>query len=350
MATFFDGDGFDDYNGLGVSPGIQANWVLAGTGAASLQVGRFGVGQRLRLGASGVNNRLATMTLPSAVGTLTVGFMFAVATLPTGNAVGAHFALLQAGTYQVGWRITTLGEIVVYRLSAGNAGTELFRTPINTINTAAVEYYIETTVVISDTLGQVIIRLDGTTTVVNISAQDTKNHATLATVNQIQLGPTVSEVDAFDYDDMYWRDDSTMIGDVRWEELKVNGDGATLNWTPSTGVTHNTLLDEATVDTTDYVQGTNVGDLDILDVADLSSTPTTIYIVKPVDWAQKTDASARAIAVGIDSGGTIDDGANQVLQSTVGRFARPLLLNPNGSVAWTAAAVNALKRRLKVAA
>jgi hypothetical protein len=100
---------------------------------------------------------------------------------------------------------------------------------------------------------------------------------------------------------------------------------------------------------TDYVQGSNVGDTDRYDFTNLSSIPATIDAVQVVAFAQKTDAATRAIALQVKSGATISDGANLSLAVGYQRFERLLTSDPNGSIAWTGANVNALQGGPKIA-
>lgn len=289
----FDWDGFDDYNGIGAAPGVQANYALSGSGTSSLLTGRFGVGQRWRFtGGSAGNPRWAIRQLPSAASTLTIGHMLSSVSAPPSSAsVWANLMLYQAGTAQVGWRTDSNGAILVYRMSSQTAGTLLGQSA-NGVIVDGQEYYAETTFVIHDTTGSVLIRLNGTDTVVNLTGLDTKNHATLATADQFQIGANAQET--IEFDDLYWRDDATMLGDSRCEQLNANSDGATLNFTPSTGSSHFGVVDEAVVDVSDYLSGSNVGDVDELGLTDMSNTPTTIHGVKGIDWALKTDAAARS--------------------------------------------------------
>lgn len=345
--SLLDYDGFDDYNGVGTSPGVDAAWTNSGAGAASLSAGRFGVGQRLTLGANGSGNRNKQRALGSSVSTFTIGGMINIVSVP-GSALHATLALIMSGTYQCGWRFNNLGGIDVYRYSSASAGTLLGSTA-NGIITPDSEPNIETTFVINDATGSVTINLNGVQ-VLSLTNQDTKNHATLATADTFLIGfsSTTTGTATCDFDDLYWRDDSTMLGDVRVEQLLPNSDGATLNFTPSTGVNHYACVDEATVDTTDYLSGTSVGDLDLLGLTDLSNTPSSIYAVKSVVWALKTDAATRSVAAGVKSGATASDGANYALASTVQKSSRMMATDPNTSAAWTATAVNALQLQPKV--
>lgn len=330
MAVVFM-DGFDSYNGTGVAPtGVQARW----TGAfASLVAGRFGTGQA----ATWTNGTgAATSPLFTAVAGFTCGFGVFMTTF---SDTARAFTFLAGATVHVALRFNVDGSITALRdttvLGSSAAGVLLGST----------WHTVECEVVISDTIGRVTVYVDGVS-VLNLTSQDTRNGATTAvdTFSRVSAGPTLR------LDDLYITDSATKpTAALRIETLYPTSDGATLNWTPSTGVSHFGVVDEAQASTTDYISASLVGDVDELNMGDLATTPTAIEAVDVVLYALKTDATARTLFPGVKSGATISDGTAVPLSTTGGRFDRILAVDPNTSAAWTAAAVNALVARPKVA-
>lgn len=324
-------DGFDSYNGIGAAPtGVQARWT--GT-PASLVVGRFGTGQAVTYTTG---TAASTSPIFTGVSGFTCGFgVFLTSFSDTIRAV----SFLSGVTVHVALRFNIDGSITALRdttvLGSSAAGVVLLST----------WHTVECEVVISDTVGRVTIYVDGAS-VLNLTAQDTRNGATTTvdTFARVNGGP------AMRLDDLYITDSATKpTAALRIETLYPTSDGVTLNWTPSTGVSHFGVVDEAQASTTDYISASLVGDVDELNMGDLSAAPTAIEAVDLVMYALKSDATARTLFPGVKSGATTSDGAAVTLSTTGGRFDRIMAVDPNTSAAWTAAAVNALIARPKVA-
>lgn len=138
-------------------------------------------------------------------------------------------------------------------------------------------------------------------------------------------------------------ENSAFLPECRIQQLLPNADGGTLQLVPSTGATHFGVVDEAQVATADYLQGTLDGEHDLLGVQDLASVPGSILGLKIIGWAKKTDAASRAWKLGIKSGATVDDGAQQSLTTDLKYLERLFETDPNTALAWTQAGVNAVE-------
>ena len=247
---------------------------------------------------------------------------------------------MNGGTTHVDIAFDLDGSVVAKR-----SGTELGRSSPGKFM-VGLWYSLAIEVVIHDTTGRVTIYKDGEQ-VLNLTNQDTRNGAT-TTVTQLKLGSGAGGF-SYQYDDIYIHDSATALTDhPRIEVLYPSGDGGTLTLTPSTGVNHYAVVDETQADTSDYLSGSAVGNLDLLDATNLSGSPTTIPHVGIVAVAAKTDATARSVALGVKSGATTSDGGNFALSTTIARYERGIDLDPNTAAAWTAAAVNALQFQPKV--
>jgi hypothetical protein len=207
-------------------------------------------------------------------------------------------------------------------------------------------YSFQMEVVISDTVGRVTVYLDGAQ-VLDLTGQDTANGATL-TVNNLKFFAATSS--NYEVDDLIVTDTATRLTNpVRIETLYPDSDGATLDWTQSTGGTHFGVVDEAVASATDYLEAASVGNVDELGLTALSSTPTSIEEVNVIMYASKTDAAIRSVYPGVKSGATTSDGTAYFLTSSGGRVERPITTDPDTAAAWSAAGVNALQVRPKVA-
>ena len=340
MAVVFR-EGFDTYNGSGVAPGLGATWTVNGAGNTSIQAGRI-TGRCVRgrnSSALGTNNTYIEKTF---------------------SAIGTNAAL---GVAVMVENVATLGTDVFidlgseFRLAFRNGGTvAIFRgaTQLAVTSTAIVASgtwnYFEVELTISATVGYVRVYRNGEP-ITDLSI--TNGNTGTASIARIAFDTRGSNAGnaARSYvsiDDIYIVDTNVRLGERTIETLYLVSDGSTLMLVPSTGTDHFAVVDETQANTTDYLTGTNVGDLDLLGLGNLSSNPQTIDEVNIIVWALKTDAGTRAIKAGVKSGSTTSDGPDLFLATTIQKFDRPLALNPNGNVPWTKAAVDALELQPKV--
>jgi len=330
-------DGFDVYNGDGTLTGLQSKWFLNSTQSTDLISGRFS-GQALRISNS--TPALARRSFPNTT-SMGLGVALRAAGFPTGDLLGFNIlAILSTGTYTLGLICQTTGAISVYRATGAGAGTFLGASNPGVI-VANTWHYLEVGLEVHATLGSVSISVDGRN-VLTLTNVNTSNG--VANVNQLQLGPPNNLLGngTFDYDDLYITDSNSTIGERRIETLYPTSDIVN-GWTPSTGTSNFALVDEAQVNgDTDYIQATAIGTVDTYGFQDLSGTPGIIDAVQVSAFAEKTDATTRAIQLQVISGGTTSNGASFNLATNYNKFERLMLLNPNGNISWTYLTVNAL--------
>lgn len=100
---------------------------------------------------------------------------------------------------------------------------------------------------------------------------------------------------------------------------------------------------------TSYVQSSNIADVDLYNLFDLASTPTSIFGVSVRSVMAKSDAGARGGQVEIKSGSTVTDLTAKNLSTTFTHYSDTQDTDPDTSAAWTATGVNSLKIGPKVA-
>lgn len=344
-------DGFDSYNGTGAVPGMQARWNAEATSAFGMVAGRFG-GQAFASNNASTDGRMYLL-LPAPQTQGAFGFAFRAATLTTQLAgVAAFWCTVRTTSgsgFQLGLRSNNNGAIEAWRATSRSAGT-LLGTSANGVIVFNTWHYVECEIVISDTVGVFNVYVDSIL-VLSLSAQDTRNGAP-ADFDAISLGHhgVFTNAGNHQFDDFYITDTAAKLGERRVETLYPSADvtGAT-DWTQSTGANRWSTVDEATVDITDYISATTVGNVERFTHPGMSSTPASIDAVQVVSYGLKTDATARSIAMQVKSGATTSDGANFALATTTIQMRRALLAtDPNTAAAWTAAAVNALEFGVKV--
>lgn len=338
-------EGFDTYNGTGTNTGLQAKW--SGSAGGSMATGRFtGQSFQARNTNSGVGGSAASRLLPSAIGSFTVGFAFRAVTLTSMNGGTNNTFLTLLGSSG------TVSQITMYVDNNGTLNVTRAGTVLGSAVGAIIDstwQYIELSVFISDTVGTVVVKVNGAT-VINLSGVDTRN-GTPTTIDTIQLQAssfTGSVFGGWFYDDLYIVDSTTSLGERRIETLYPTADTAQKDWTPDTGTVDFSRVNEAQVVTTNYVQASTVGNTDRYTMGDLTGTPATIDAVQVVAYAQKTDATTRAIALEVKSGATISDSSDFNLAASYGKFDRLILTDPATSAAWSVSGVNALEAGVKV--
>lgn len=342
MAIVFT-EGFDNY-GSTSGTNLATRWTSVNSGTVTSAVTPYGVGQALSVNSSSLSTDISIGSLSS----FTIGFAFRTTSLASGIAgtVSRDWILTATSndTYMIALQLNNNGSLQVNRQTGWNTGTSLgFTSPgVITINTW---YYIELSVLISDTVGTVRLDVNGQT-LLNLSNQDTRN-GTPTTFNTIRLSSCLANITTY-YDDMYLTDNTTPLGPQRIETLRPNADTAQKQWTASTGTDNFAMIDESPMNTTDYVYTSTLNNYDLYDFNNLSATPSSISSVTAYALAQKDNVGTRAIAVPVKSGSTTNDGANVYLASGWTLSNRILETDPNTSSAWTASAVNSIQAGLKV--
>ena len=146
------------------------------------------------------------------------------------------------------------------------------------------------------------------------------------------------------FDDFVYQDDDSVqpdiLGEHRIHALYPDADTAEADWTGSF-----TDIDETggpDGDTT-FISSSTLNDKSSFGMGDLPESPTTVHLVKVKNTSKKTDVGAVALTSYIDSGGIESAGEEFACSTTYSTKGDLFLLDPSGSVAWTATTVNALK-------
>jgi hypothetical protein len=131
-------------------------------------------------------------------------------------------------------------------------------------------------------------------------------------------------------------------GDLRVDGLYPTSDTATAEWTPSTGATNFGAIDERPASDTDYISTTVTGERSIVELLDFSSANKTPFGINLVARMNRDTATADTIKYGVISGAT-ESTVDQAITTTMAFYKTFFPLNPDGSVAWDAASINALQ-------
>lgn len=159
--------------------------------------------------------------------------------------------------------------------------------------------------------------------VLNLTGQNTQNSGNAyATVHRWgdnvlsgSTGITAWHFDDFVFNDTGGSDNNTLLGDRRVVFFPADAEGATSDFTPSTGTDNAALVDENPAnDDTDYIESSTVGHIDYvtLDVSPAIPTGAIIDAVAVVTTDRKTDGGTRTARhkIRFGSGPTVANGAD----------------------------------------
>jgi hypothetical protein len=343
--TILWADGFDDYDYDASGDAVLGEYESYGDVGLTVAAGsgrRGGAALRMT-----TNSDYAHKTLASTYAEI----FLAVAINP--NALGGDLLVLYSGaTAQLGLYIEADGSIVAKRGSAAS-GTVLGSTSAGAVPTGSWTQ-LQLRAVISDSVGVVQIRLNGSTSyALNLSSQDTNNGGG-GTVNGVRLKGDTSVTMLFD-DFVIWDTTGSIanswLGDVRVDTLMPNGNGDSSQFTGSDGnsTDNYALVDAASPNGTDYVQSDTVGHQDLYALGNLSHTPASIYGVVATAAALKDDAGAREMTLECKSSSTTSSSAAKTLTTSRARYTHTFETDPATSAAWTSSGVNAAQVGVEVA-
>lgn len=249
------------------------------------------------------------------------------------------------GTTHVFFTIDGSGHISVSR-----GDSTLLATSTLTVGTGAY-HYMEFKVLISDTVGTVRVKVDGTD-FINISGVDTKNSAN-ATFDGLRLSGNATYFNDFYYCDTTGTTNNDFLGDCRVDAYLPSGNGNSSVLINDLGNSTNnyTHVDEAAPNSdTDYVQSATPGDKDTYNFADMSHSPASIFGVQVLLCAKKDDAGARSITTVTRRSSTDYDGATVALSTSYLYYPQIREVDPSTSAAWTQTNLNAAEFGAKIAA
>lgn len=228
------------------------------------------------------------------------------------------------------------GAITVYR--GTNAGTQLATTAASLmLNTwYCVEIYAKT----HDSTGAFTLKVNGATlSDLTLTNADTRNGSTTGNADNIQFysGGTYTY-----WDDIVIRDD-TWPGTGGIYVLVPTGAGSLANWTASAGSAYQ-CVDELPASYADYIS-TDAATLNTkhdLAFGNMTGTFDSIPVVGVYISAKLDAAGSGNVRPYADSNGTTSSGTALALSTSAQVTAHYMALNPDGSAAWTKAAVDAL--------
>lgn len=215
-------------------------------------------------------------------------------------------------------------------------------------------YYLEAKIVISTTVGSVIIKLDGTTVWSSATNLNTRDETGTFWDNlKINNGMGVNQV----IDDIYICDsngtvNNDFLGDTSVEHINPNAVGDNSAWTPSSAVDHYTLVDDGTarttaVDETDYVSSGTLAQKDLFNYESLATGPglgdaSLIHGIQVNTWARLTEIQPSDLILKTKTGTTEGDVTKTIRHDDIEQFIEigVFELDADTAAAWTVSGIN----------
>jgi hypothetical protein len=306
----------------------------------------------VRSGSKGLlisQNNQVRKTVP-ALATYIAGCAFRLPTTPGNGAPGGTsvIAFGDTGTIQIIVGIDQNGFIKV-RNSSTALGTSVSPIPGWGINQW---HYMEVKGKVDPTVGTVEVRIDGAV-VISLTGVNTRSSAN-SYANQIWFGDAWNS-GAVHADDIYICDttgtyNNNYLGDVKVTCLTPNGAGAFTQFALTGAANNFSAVNELPYnDDTSYVSDATVGDRDSYAFTDITLTGN-IWGIMVWARARKDDAGTRQLSVSARSSGTDLFGPTFSVASSYAYYSTIYETDPNTSLPWTVAGLNAAEFGLKVIA
>jgi hypothetical protein len=214
-------------------------------------------------------------------------------------------------------------------------------------------HYVECKFKVNDTTGLVEVKIDDTQ-VLNKTNVDTNDF--WGNVIAIRFGGTNisgstltdSGQDFFALDDIYilktdGGNPDDFLGDrTTVKSLPPNGDNS-VAWTPSSGTTHYTLIDENGSNNTDYIDETTNLDRDEFDLTNLGDSGATVHCIKIEAQAADVGDTNNNLDVEVESSGSRTQTSHAVTSASELVYEHYEADDPNTGSAWGASAVDSMR-------
>lgn len=305
----------------------------------------------------GYVENIGKVSLGASVSDLYFGTAFKM-TVRASNVAYDFLRFYEGSTSHINLTSNADGSISVRR--GANAGTVLATSATGVFldNTWT---YIEVYVKISDTVGEVIVKVNNNE-VINITGQDTRNGGTgvIDSFAYVVGGYTDgfgSNGAQLDFDDTYACSsagtvNNTFLGPVRIDGLLPDSDGATTDFTPLSGSDNFAMVDEAVPDgDTSYNTSATPGHKDIFGLSDIP-TPASVTVFGVISRvrAKASDLGVVELQPSVISNAVEDDGASRFLGTSYAEYSDLFEQNPDGNVSWTDSSVNTLQIAYRIPA
>ena len=291
------------------------------SGSPTSNTGRFG-------GLCAGNSPQFTIVTETGKATWIISFAFFAVQYANGDILQMN----DTGTLQCKARITNTGAMEFYR------GSTLVAS-VNSAWTFNQWYYWEFKFTIDNVSGYMEWRQDNVTKLTFSGDTQVSANAWADRLIKTNTG-TGDRMDDLVIMDSTGSLNNNFLGDTRVGIIRPNGEGATIQWTRSTGAFNYATVDDITPnDDTDYNSTTTVGNIDLYEYED-ATLPGPLFALQIVSYIRKDEAGTREFAQMTRTYATNYQGPTKTLASTFNHFLDIRETNPNTGLAWTDAEVD----------
>lgn len=319
-------DSFDHY----ATAGLSEKYVQSAE-AMIVSPGRSGAGNCLQLPIN--QGGYVQQAFPSQ-SELIVGVAFK----PSAYSGFAFIEFTEPDGLQGSLVLNTEGGVEYHVVIDGN-DTIIASSEDNVIETGVFQY-IEIAVVFSPTQGTVSAQLNGTTSLFNVSGQNTaptgNNYAA-----SVLLTSANNDNDAlYSFDDFYICNgvapNNTFFGNIEIQCLFPNGQGQFTQFAPMPmGDANWYCVSQSTPDGDSYyVYSVTPGSIDLYTIEALSGSPSAAYAAQIVASARKDDSYTRVLGIGFGNGSTYAFSLGASLTGGYLMATQPYDVNPVTEASW----------------
>lgn len=312
------------------------DFVVASVGSVA-GTGRYGTGTTYNGngGGYGVGKYI------TASDTVTLGIAYLGPASVVYNSAGGLAFYADGGTVQ--HVRVNLSSATTIQAQRGD-GTVLASATVPTF--ASTWHYVEAQVKVDNSVGRVIVRVDGVQYI--DFTGDTRNGGTSTNIDAV-LWRLLADGNSF-IDDVYALNslgsvNNTFLGEIRVQELVPTGAGSSTQFTPTAGSNFTVAGDNN--DAT-YNSSATSGQRDTYAMTDLTLSGTIIGLVQTTRLS-KSDAGAVSGKPALKSSATIAYGATVAAVASPANAITVWETDPATGVAWTGAGVNAVEAGVEVA-
>ena len=343
MLLWIEGfEGFGDTIASAPAPtGIIGRKYLSVTSESDMRIrtGRLG-GYSLHFPNSG-----CIMTTPVLTTNATLVVGMAIKFISLNSSLLAFLSLYDTTTLGMNLRVSSAGELGVYRGSTSLATTSGLNLVTDTW------YYIEFKVVCNNTTGSYEVRVGGSN-VLSDSGLDTQAGSN-AYHDRVSLRAGSSSYHYFD--DLYCLDASgssnnNFLGNMRVVAIRSDGDTTAKDWARSAGSDNYALVNEVECDDdTTYVENDTSTEKDLYEYTAVADLANSVKGIQINTTCRETDTNSFSLQTVVKSGTTeSDDTAQNIGSTSYVTKTRLLETDPDTATAWTLSGINAAQFGIKV--
>ncbi len=289
------------------------------------------------------SNNTAYKNLPTSLTEAYMRFRFKTDNF-TPNSSMAYYPSFSSGSSQIIWLSTNQTYYMKINTSGGvlASGSRLM--------TNDTWYILEMYLKIDDTVGRFVLKINGITDI--DFTGDTKPSSYTSFNRLIFYGganfvgfPTLY-IDDIAINDTNGTEDNSWCGDGRVERLFPNADGDMLEWTPSSGSVHYTMVDEVPEDEdSTFVYTSASMKQDMYQLSTYTPTNKSIRRVWAEARAKDFSSQGKSIKIGVKTGSSVNLSASAtVLESEpYGRIYGDVYTAGSSGSGWTSDELNVLQ-------